>query len=49
MGKDPDKPALQPSDFFASLADLESGPDAMSDEQILGMCQLIAADKGRAR
>jgi len=30
MGKDPGKPPLEPSDFFQSLAEVESEPEAMT-------------------
>ena len=47
MGKDPDRRALEPSDFFPSLAELE--PEIMDDEQILASCELVRAQKVAGR
>lgn len=42
MNKDPDRPPLEPSDFFPSLAQT---PEAMTDDQILAGCLLIVASR----
>jgi hypothetical protein len=43
MGKDPNRPPLQPADFFPSLGEAE--PAAMSDDQILAVCLTMRAGR----
>ena len=45
MGKDPDKPPLEPGDFFSSLADVESEPEAMTIHEMAAVLKSAAVKR----